>query len=67
MGFTFSDHDGSLYWDRGDEEGRELTLEEAKVIAATQQASALRYIGEALYQVAEAITEASHRLEPKTD
>jgi len=67
MGFTFSDHDGALYWDQGHDEGRELSLQEAAVIAATQQVSALRAIAQGLSEVAEAITDAARRLEPKDD
>ncbi len=51
------DGDGNLRWDEPHDARTELTTEEARVIALANAASGLRYIGDALYEVVNAIKE----------
>jgi hypothetical protein len=51
------DGEGALRWDNPTDRTEDLTIEQAQVIALAKAASALGYIGDALYQIVDAIKE----------
>jgi len=60
VSFTLGD-DGHLEWRSQETLTPDLTEQQAGIIAAAEAAAALRYIGEALHSVAEAIAESGSK------